>query len=66
MPDPLLKQLREIFTEDEANLLFERCKQMKAEGFGRVVIQFKNGHPDILERRITERFPQPARTYTAE
>ena len=59
-------QLREIFTDDEASFLMERFREIKSQGFSRVVIEFMNGHPDILERRIREKFPKPARTYQSE
>lgn len=60
------KELREIFADNEVKFLIERLKQIKAEGFGRLVVQFKNGHPDILERRIAEKFPSPSKTYQSE
>lgn len=62
----LSTKLQSIFTMEQVEFLMQRFEQMKAEGFGRVVVEFKNGHPDILERRIPEKFPQPVKTYQSE
>lgn len=70
MPDPKPKdlhlQLRTIFAEEDASLVMEILERIKARGFGRMVIGFKNGDTDIFEETFTYKPPRHAKNYVSE
>lgn len=68
-PKPKPKDLRvqsSIFNQEQLDFLMLRCEEIISEGYNRIVIEFKNGHPDILERRHREQIPYKVRTYQSE
>ena len=58
--------LRTIFAEEDASLMMEIFRRIKAKGFGRAVIGFKNGDIEIFEETFTYKPPRHARNYQAE
>lgn len=69
MPDPkpdLRTQLLTIFAEEDVDFMMELFRHMKAKGFGRMVIGFKNGDIDIFEEAFTYKPPRYKGMYRAE
>lgn len=65
-PPKVLRVQSSIFNQEQLEFLMLRCERIVAEGHNRIVIEFKNGHPDILESRHREQMPYIAKTYQSE
>ena len=69
MPDEKPKDLRvksSIFNQEQLQFLMDHCEQVLSEGYNRVLIEFKNKHPDILELRQRKQMPYTVNRYQAE
>lgn len=55
-----------IFNQEQLEYLMQHCEQILSEGYNRVLIEFKNGHPDILEMRQRKQIPYTVNKYQAE
>ena len=56
-----------IFNQEDLEYLMQLCETVVAQGYNRMLIEFKNGHPDIYEERRRHQTPRTKQNkYQAE